>query len=128
MDPSLFVSSGAMAVIASFLLQELKKASWFPWLTVETARLNLAASALIALASSVGIHYSWHGAENGTLLITGLTWVNLKAMLAHAGGQFAAQYGSYRLFVVPGELQAALVNQLKAMQPPDRPSVPPKAA
>lgn len=127
MDPSLFVSSGATAVIAAYALQAVKKSPLFPWLTVETGRLNLAVSILIASLASLGIHYQWHGAEDGTLIITGLTLANLKAFVTHAAAQWTAQHVAYRSLVVPGELLGIIATQGK-LNASGGSNVPPKTA
>lgn len=124
-DSSLALSTGSTALISALALQAIKRSAWFPQLSIEHAsqRANLIASLLMAFAVSLGIGFKFDGA-NGSLLITGLTAAGLSHAAYHMGVQWVAQHVSYKAFVVPSELLAAIVNQLKEMQlPPKGPNV-----
>ena len=113
MDTGFLLSSGTLAILVAYVVQGLKKAPWFPWLTIQTGHLNLLVSAALAMATSVGVHWTWHGGEDGTLMITGLTLANLQAFLGHAAAQFAAQHIAYKTAVVPTELLGAIVKAIQ---------------
>lgn len=117
MDWNVLLSSGSTAVIAAYVLQALKKSKWFPWMGIEQAHqtANLLISLGVAGASAVGIHYTYNQAT-GQLIIEGLTLAGIAHGVAHWAGQFVAQHISYRTLVVPGELQGAIVDELKILQ------------
>lgn len=77
-DPTVtaFGSSVTVAAIGVAFIQWVKKSKWFPWATMETAKLNRILSALYAVVAAVGIHLAWnHGAVPGSYMleVTGLT-------------------------------------------------------
>lgn len=117
MDSSLMLSTGSSALISALLLQYLKNAQWVPWLSIQKAsqRANFCASLFMAFIVSLGIGVKFDGAS-GSLLITGLTAATLMHSLYHMGVQWVAQHVSYKAFVVPSELLAAIVNQLKVLE------------
>jgi len=63
------LTSGAVVV---YVLEWLKGAGWFPWLTASTKTLNRFLSALTAAGVALGIHLTYD-AQTGTAVITGLT-------------------------------------------------------
>jgi hypothetical protein len=116
-EANLLITSGSSAIFFSVVMQGLKKANWFPWINTTTERLNRIIGIVAAMALSAGIHASYHYGEAGTLIftLTGFTLVNIKAFVGHAIGQWTAQHGFYKIFVVPPELQAATLNVLKQL-------------
>lgn len=90
-DPSVSVVgtqlSSTLLVVGS--MQALKKAKWFPLVQEGQKVLNRAVSIGAAAFISAGIHYTWDPlANNGTLVLTGLSiWA-----IAHALFHVAAQY------------------------------------
>lgn len=60
----------ASAVIA-YAIEYVKKSSWFPWLSQETARLNNIAAAILSLFASWGVHATFDSSAH-SLLITNL--------------------------------------------------------
>jgi hypothetical protein len=97
-----------LALLSTYALQFVKNSRWFPWLTVESQKLNRIAGVVIAFATSLGILMNFDHAA-GILTISGLTGANL----LHAGARFIQQYAfqqvAYKTVVappLPGALQA----------------------
>jgi hypothetical protein len=104
-DPALSAQI-TVAVVSTYALQLLKQSKFFPWLTVETQTLNRVAGSLIALLTSVGILVTFSA---GTLMITGLTPINLLHAAAHFVQQWVMQQVAYKTVVsppMPGAMQA----------------------
>ena len=84
-----------VSAVVVFILQMLKKASWFPWLTVEKDRLNRSIAVALAGLSALGINITFQSTE-GVLTITGLT----AGTFLHGGWEwlkaFAVQEFVYR--------------------------------
>lgn len=87
-----FGTSVTVSAIGVALIEFVKRSKWFPWATMETAKLNRILSVLYAMIAAVGIHIAWnHGAVPGSYMIevTGLTlagvalgiWSVLKAFV-----------------------------------------------
>lgn len=88
------------ALVASYLLQYLKKSKWFSFLTPEsTGRLQAQCGFLVALLTAAGIHFSITGnvmdGSGAAFTITGLSFDALKDV----GFQWASQQGWYDLIV-----------------------------
>lgn len=66
--------------IAVFVIQHVKESKWFPWLTVETSKLNRIAAIAIAGLATLGVNYSFDH-TTGTLMITGLTLTGIGTAL-----------------------------------------------
>lgn len=104
-DPALSAQI-TVAVVSTYALQLLKQSKFFPWLTVETQTLNRIAGSIIALLTSVGILVTFSA---GTLMITGLTPINLAHAAAHFIQQWVMQQVAYKTVVappMPGAMQA----------------------
>ena len=104
-DPALSAQI-TVAVVSTYALQLLKQSRLFPWLTVETQTLNRIAGSVIALLTSVGILVTF---SSGTLMITGLTPINLLHAAAHFIQQWVMQQVAYKTVVappMPGAMQA----------------------
>ena len=89
--------------IAPFILQLLKKASWFPFLTERADRyIKVGGSAVVAAGSALAITFAFD-ATLGQLIVTGLTWGNLwNGMLTFAVSMISQQV-SYRTLLKPKE-------------------------
>lgn len=88
------------ALMASYLLQWLKKTAWFPWLTTEvSSRVQAAWGFALAVATAFGVHIavqgSFHTAEGAAITITGLSLTVFKDV----AWQWASQQGWYDLIV-----------------------------
>lgn len=87
--------------VAPFLLQFLKKASWFPVLTDRTDKvIKVAWSAVVAAGSALMISFSFDPTL-GQLVVTGLTWSNLTNGLMAFLLSMISQQTSYRLLIDP---------------------------
>ena len=73
MDPSTLAPVAIVQVIAVWLIQKLKTANWFPWLTQNSAMASRVVAYAIALLTAAGITWQWNAAQ-GQLIITGLMW------------------------------------------------------
>ena len=91
----------------SFVMQFLKKASWFPLLTerMDTI-LKVAFSALVAAGSALAISFSFD-ATLGQLIVTGLTWANVGHGLMVFLTSFLSQQFGYRLLIAPKPVEEA---------------------
>lgn len=88
-----------VGVAVTYLLQWLKKATWFPLLSEQSAKIwKVLLSAAIAAASALGIAAQWNGPA-GELLITGLTGAAILNALIAFGVSFISQHASYELLI-----------------------------
>jgi hypothetical protein len=89
--------------IMPFVLQMLKRASWFPLLTERTDKIiKIAWSAVVAAGSALAISFAFDPTL-GQLTVTGLTWGNLgNGLLAFAVSMISQQV-SYRTLLKPKE-------------------------
>lgn len=95
-DASVLGTQLTMSAVIVFILQVLKKASWFPWLSDQTQRLNTIVAVVLSGLAALGIHSSFDPASH-VLTITGLS----PAGIAHAAidwiRSYAMQYGYFKL-------------------------------
>jgi hypothetical protein len=99
MDPNLLVDQLGSAAVVVFLLEWLKKQSWFIWLTDEsTKRVKWLFSLVFGALAVAGIGYVWTPSE-GTLLVTGLTLTGIATALWHYIVQIVSQKVIYRVAV-----------------------------
>jgi hypothetical protein len=76
MDPATLAPVAIIQVIAVWLLQKLKVANWFPWLSENSATANRIVAYAIALISTAGLTWQWNAAQ-GQLVINGLVWMTI---------------------------------------------------
>ena len=71
-----FGAHATFAAVAVWIIQQIKASKSFPWITIETDRLNRWISIVAAFASGLGVDFSpveWNPVTHGlTLGITGL--------------------------------------------------------
>jgi hypothetical protein len=89
-----------IVLVAPFLLQWLKTARWFPWLTRFSDGWLRFWSIAVAVLASVGIGITWDGPA-GRLVIDGLHWDALLALGLQVALHFTGQEGLYRLVIKP---------------------------
>lgn len=97
-----------LAVITTYLFQWFKKSKWFPWLTVETQKVNRIAGFVIAFGASIGVVATFDHTA-GVLTITGLTLQGLGHGMARFIQQWVFQQVAYKNLIappMPGALQA----------------------
>ena len=116
------LTHGAWAFLVVWAFQKLKKAKWFPWLRRGQAWVTRSASVLVSLAIGLGIGHSWNPSmNNGTLVLTGLSWAVLGPKLMTVMAQYVTQESGYQ--VLQG-IQAAQ-SVLRYIESGMLPQVPP---
>ena len=66
------MTTGAAIVYA---IQWLKQAGWFTWINADTKTINRVVSAVLAAVAAVGINWTYQAdVDNGTLILTGVSW------------------------------------------------------
>ena len=92
-----------LGALAAYVLQWLKRASWFPLLTENSTKAwKVLLSGIVAAATALSINFDWASAT-GTLTISGLTWPHIWNGLIAFGLSFLSQHTSYELLVRPSE-------------------------
>lgn len=76
MDPSTLAPVAIVQVIVVWLIQKLKQAKWFPWLTQNSATASRIIAYGIAVVSAAGVTWQWNAAQ-GQLVISGLVWATV---------------------------------------------------
>lgn len=74
-DPSSYsFDSVALNVLVVWVIQRLKLAEWFPWVTEATPAMTKLVSVLAATFTAAGMAVSWTVEQgSGTLVISGIT-------------------------------------------------------
>jgi hypothetical protein len=97
-----------IAAITTYAFQILKKSKWFPWLTVESQKLNYVVGVLVAFGASIGVVATFDHTA-GVLTVTGLTVAGVGHGLARFVQQWVFQQVAYKNLIappMPGQLQA----------------------
>lgn len=76
MDGSTLAPAAIAQVIVVWLIQKLKQAQWFPWLTQNSAKASRLVAYLVGLGTTVGITMQWMAAQRD-LVIHVPTWQTL---------------------------------------------------
>lgn len=98
------VTTFGSSIVAVWVIEQLKKASWFPVVQQQgTAFAARALSAIAAAASTVGIEWQWMPA-NHSLLITGITGSAVLLLAWHLLEHFALQEWVYQSAVKKPQL------------------------
>lgn len=97
------LSQFTSAAVVVYVLQLIKRSTWFPWLTIETKKANRIVAALGAAASALGVHFAFD-MQAGSLLITGLTVTGVLHGGWHWLNAMAIQQTLYDGVVAKGEL------------------------
>jgi hypothetical protein len=121
-------ASMTAAAVISFLIGFLKKQSWFPWLTAETAKANRASAFLLSGAAALGVHATFNHAA-GQLIISGLSWAAIGTAAYHWVSQFAFTHGWFKATSASDQILAVLKTlienqQARAVIAPN-PAIPP---
>ena len=82
-------------------LEWLKKQSWFPFVTLDNARLNRAFAMFAAFVAAIGLHFTFD-TDAGVLTITGLTLTNIAHTSWAWVQQYAIQQASYKGLIKNG--------------------------
>jgi hypothetical protein len=112
-SPDSLILTGSTALLVSMVIQYLKNASWFPWLSRETEKLNRTVGIVAAFLTTAGVHWGYNAATD-TLNIIGLhsLWLTVQ--------HWVAQQTIYKQFIVlpeaQGEIRAINRNVLVTLQ------------
>lgn len=100
MDANIAVTQFTSAAVAVWAIQQLKNASWFPWLKNQG---QVIAKRLVSVATAIGIHtgisYVWNTGEvsgSHVLIITIPPLAVILVTVWHWLGQFVLQEGWYQ--------------------------------
>src|SRR3990167_3838847 len=86
----------------AYVLQWLKKSSWFPILTEKASRyVKVAFSFLVALGTAFAVDVNYD-AVAGVLTLPGLTWLNMWNGLLAFGLSFLTQHATYETVIRAG--------------------------
>lgn len=99
MDPSTLGPVAIVQVIAVWLIQRLKQANWFPWLTQNSALASRVVAYAIALLTAAGITWQWNAAQ-GQLIINGLMWMTIVQGLWTAAAGLVTNEMAYMLLQI----------------------------
>jgi hypothetical protein len=105
------IAGGTSAIIATVLLQLLKRSAKVPWISKETATLNAVLGVVLAGLSAAGVSYSFDfDTTTGDVVahVQFNVWTVLH-WLEHTAAQWSAQQVTFWGFVKPGELLGELV-------------------
>ena len=106
----------AAAAIITFVIGTLKKSSWFPWLSAETANINRLVSVVLSGVAAVGIHATFDR-QTHSLLITGLSLSTIAVGGYHWLVQFVYTHGWFKATSASDQvlqlLKQALANQVQ---------------
>lgn len=91
-------ANGGWAAAAPIAIEAMKRSRLFPWLDQYTDRINVSISLLFALLGSLGIGTAYDMAA-GTLLVTGLTPINIARFVVEVAIRFGGQELVYRTFI-----------------------------
>lgn len=105
----------AAAAIISFLISTLKQASWFPWLSTETAKVNRFLAIVLSGVATLGIHFSFN-AQAHQLLIDGLSATTIAVGLYHWFVQFVYTHGWFKATSASDQILQLLKQVLETRQ------------
>ena len=109
---------GGVAFATVFLLDYLKRASWFPWISNETETLNRALSLIVAFCTAAGLKIASSGTTHGPGSLTIAWGSSLWVVLGHAGSQFLAQEGAHKFLAAHKMLKTVLLYIGQQQSPP----------
>jgi len=101
---SVFGSQVIYAAVTAWVIERLKRASWFPVVTQQTERVNKVLAAVFAALGTVGIlvAHTWEPTSHTlTITIAGLTAMNVVTFAWNFLGQYVLTKGAYHLAVKP---------------------------
>jgi hypothetical protein len=94
MDTQSLLVNVVLAGLVTYVVEFIKRASWFPWMTAQTKTVNRWVSFVLAGALAIGITVDWNSAQ-GVLVIGGLTWANIGHGLFEWAKQWMMQQAWY---------------------------------
>jgi hypothetical protein len=108
MNDTALTGQFTIAILVPIVFQWIKIRKWFPWITVETQKLNRVVGVAVAFAASIGVVVGFDRTA-GVLTVTGLTLAGLSHGVWRFVQQWAFQQASYKLIIappMPGAMQA----------------------
>lgn len=102
------------AAVSAYLMRLIQKWAKLPWITEHTAGINAAFRAVVSLAATLGISFTWDGTAH-TLLISGLTFSTIAIGLWHWLGQFSFTHMAAKVFEVNDPARPPAIGNI----PPD---------
>jgi len=100
MTANLPITEFTLSATIVYVLQLLKKASWFTWVKAEAAKANRVASIVLAFVGSVWTQWQWTldpTTNTHTLVISGLSWAAVGLAVWHWLSHFAMQETIYQV-------------------------------
>ena len=122
MDPSTLAPAAIVQVIAVWVIQKLKSAQWFPWLTQNSALASRIVAYLIAIATAAGITWQWNAAQ-GVLTISGLMWATISQGLWTAAAGLVTNELTYAFLQIKQQT-ASTGKEVGAPPIPEPPPLP----
>lgn len=101
METELITSQITAGYAAAALIEWLKHRSWFPFASVDNARLNRALAMITSFVTAIGLHFTFDS-QAGVLTITGLTLVNVAHTVWAWVQQYALQQAAYKGLIKNG--------------------------
>lgn len=112
-----------IAALISFVMAQLKKSRWFPWLSTETAKANRIVAIVLSGFGALGVHIQFDHTAH-TALITGLSLTAVLAGLWHWATQFAVTHGWFKATSASDQVVALLKTLLDAQRQEPLPTKP----
>jgi hypothetical protein len=91
----LVISQVTLSTVVVVVMEWLKKAQWFPWISAQSDKVNKALGAFLAAVTAVGIHYTYD-ASTATLTFTGISFGALGHAFWHWLQSYAVQETVYK--------------------------------
>ena len=104
-----------VSVAVVHILEWLKRAGWFPWLTANSTTVLRLISILVALATSAGFKIISGDAGHGWNIFIPPVAVVVDTLI-HAVAQFGAQQGYYSIVVKADGILKTLADQMQQIQ------------
>lgn len=124
MDPSTLGPVAIAQIVAVWLIQRLKEAKWFPWLTANSATASRIVAYAIAVLTTAGITWQWNAAQ-GQLVLNGLMWQTVVQGLWTGLAGVVTNELTYMLIQI--KAQTNMGAAIEAAQKAGHPAEPPKA-
>lgn len=106
-------ASLGLAAILPFVLQAAKNATWFPYISRASGKLNFCLGLILAALATAGVHLTYDPLLGGTITLPSLhaLWQTIV--------QWGAQQAAYKGLVVPAETLGEIRGMLeRTLTPP----------
>lgn len=112
---SIYVAGGASAIVVTTVIEILKRSEHFSWITKDTSRVNATLSVLAALATGIGLSYTFEfNPDSGhfSAAFSGNVW-DIVTMLGHSAWQWCQQHFVYQISAKPTSLMIEILKELQ---------------